>query len=1030
MECDVEEMRKYLALLLIFFINTTIYTSCVFIDTYEMNPVTSDENSYHLNTNKTVSMTTDLMNTVFKENKGQIKNSDVLFYTSNSDATIGFLRNGIIITNKNHYMTNNLENMRTLNLLDSNTSKEELKEQIRIQFIDANIVIPQGRNPTNWTTTFFYNSGSTFSGITIINFQEIVYTNVWKGVDISYLMDNHGLKYNIIVHPYAEITAIKFKVTGHLDMKLNNEDTLVIHTLSGKEIIDSGLDVYYSEDHSSKIKARFTLNFDTYSFNLAEWDVTRAIVIDPLIYSTYIGGNNVDNALGIVVDSFGCMYIAGCTESTDFPTTTDAFDTTSNGDSDIFIAKLSHNGSSLEYSTILGGSGYEYCRDMTLDNNGCVYIIGDTNSSDFPTTPGSFDTTFNGVYDIIITKLNKNGNALIYSTYLGGNGYEYGYSISVDLMGCAYIAGNAYGSEYQDWDVIIRKISANGDSVLLSSYFGGSDSDIAENLDIDTTGNIYITGYTYSTNFPISSDAYDKTFNGYNAYSDAFVVKLSYKAGSLVYSTFLGGWYPDVGYDIAVDNKGCAIITGYSMSDDFPVTANALNQIYQIHGDVFLTKLSPDGNSIIYSTFLSGNGYDYGYSVDLDIFNNAYITGVTGSTNFPTTTNGFSLINKGELDVFVSRINLNNYTLIYSTYIGGGDTDTGNCIVSDNRGFVYVSGSSQSSDFPTTINAYDASANINTNGFITKIATDTILPLAVAGPDINIDEDTPLIFNGGFSSDDMVIVNYTWTCNCSIESFSIYGIMPNHTFPSPGLYNISLKVTDGVGNYALDSLIVSVNDITAPIAIIGPDRTVSEGSLVILNGSASTDNNVIVNYTWTFNDDNSVIILYGMNTEYIFNRPGGYTILLNVTDAVGLWNIDTMSINVTDVTKPIADAGLFQNVDPGCIVFFNGSGSTDNVQIINYSWTFRYNGTNVTLFGVSTEFKFVMSGNYTITLTVSDAAGNIATDIVHISINPILGPESEANHDFPSNVWIYLFFIFIIILIAILIFVMRHQYNL
>ncbi len=359
--------------------------------------------------------------------------------------------------------------------------------------------------------------------------------------------------------------------------------------------------------------------------------------------------------VGIAVDSSGNAYITGTTNSSMFPVTGSAFNQTFGGNGDGFITKLNPSGSSLVYSTFIGGSDADICTDIAVDSDGNAYVTGFTGSNDFPTTSGAYNQTFGGIVDGFITKLNPTGSSLIYSTYLGGSGYEYGNDIAVD--------GNR---------------------------------------------SAYVTGYTYSDSFPTSSGAYSRTFAGNE---DAFVTKLNPSGSSLDYSTYLGGWYIDVGHSIAVDSGGNAYVTGYTYSNDFPTTNGAYNQTFGDQGyqDAFVTKLNPSGSSLVYSTYLGGQSVDHGYGVAVDKGGNTYVTGVTHSGDFPTTANAYNRTFRGTGDVFISKLNPAGSSLMYSTYLGSPGEDVGFDIAADNSSNVYVTGFTYSNNFPTTPGAYNRS---------------------------------------------------------------------------------------------------------------------------------------------------------------------------------------------------------------------------------------------------------------------------------------------------------------------------------
>ncbi|MCK4462592.1 MAG: SBBP repeat-containing protein, partial [candidate division Zixibacteria bacterium] len=350
-------------------------------------------------------------------------------------------------------------------------------------------------------------------------------------------------------------------------------------------------------------------------------------------------------------------YVTGSTGSTDFPTL-NPYQTDHGGYYyDAFVTKLSSSGNSLVYSTYLGGSNYDWGFGIAVDGSGSAHVTGQTRSTDFPTL-NPYQTNNGGGYnDVFVTKLSSSGNSLVYSTYLGGSGGDEGWSIAVDSSGSAYLTGNTYSTDfptlnsYQTYqgniDAFVTKLSISGNSLLYSTYLGGSSVDSGMSIAVDGSGSAYVTGSTGSTDFP-TLNPYQNDQGG----DDVFVTKLSSLGNSLLYSTYLGGSSLDRVKSIAVDSSGSAYLTGYTGSTDFPTLYPY--QTDQGGEDVFVTKLSSSGNSLIYSTYLGGSGYDWGYGIAVDDSGSAYVTGSTGSTDFPTL-NPYQT-DQGGTDVFVTKL--------------------------------------------------------------------------------------------------------------------------------------------------------------------------------------------------------------------------------------------------------------------------------------------------------------------------------------------------------------------------------------
>ena len=330
-----------------------------------------------------------------------------------------------------------------------------------------------------------------------------------------------------------------------------------------------------------------------------------------LVYSTFLGGFDIDDGLAIAVDTAGSAYVTGETGSANFPTTTGAFSRVRSGSYDAFVTKLNPTGSALVYSTFLGGSEVDYGQKIALSRDGTnnAYVVGSTRSPDFPTTPGAFDTSANGQFDIFVARLNPSGTALIYSTFLGGSGMDGAGGLAVDAEGNAYIGGGTASANFPVTpgafstvltgtnDAVVDEAQRRGNVLLFSTLLGGSGSEGINGLVLDSAANIYVAGGTSSTDFPMTPTASDHTFNG--AVTDAFVAKFNPGATALLYSTFLGGNDNEGAADIAIDLTRSVYVTGQTMSTNFPTTPGALDRVWNgdpliFWGDAFVAKLTPE----------------------------------------------------------------------------------------------------------------------------------------------------------------------------------------------------------------------------------------------------------------------------------------------------------------------------------------------------------------------------------------------------------------------------------------------------
>jgi hypothetical protein len=534
-----------------------------------------------------------------------------------------------------------------------------------------------GNDPKKWHTN-------------VPNYAEVKYASVYPGVDLIYYGNQGQLEYDFVVQPGSDSSRIMLDVgvepmvaaarprSAILNIARNGD--LVVNA-DGGEVILQKPTIYQSRGNDGRrtadrqvIEGRYVLvGTHQVGFQVAPYDHSKPLVIDPtLVYSTYLGGNSWQTANGIAVNASGNAYITGKTVSTNFPITAGAFQRTIGGRaSDAFITEMNSTGTALVYSTYLGGSSDDEGHGIALDASGDVYVTGWTASSNFPTTTGAFQTTSGGGYDdAFVTKLNPTGSALIYSTYLGGKSFDEGHGIAVDAA-----------------------------------------------------GNAYVTGLTYSDSFPTTTGSFQVAIWGHD---DAFVTKLNPTGSGLIYSTFLGHSSYDEGRGIAVDALGNAYITGLTSSFNFPVTQHSVQTTWGGGFDAFVSKLNPAGSAMLYSTFLGGGLDDFGYGIAVDASGNAYVTGATYSSNFPTTAGAFQttpggISGAGYNDAFVVKLNPTGTAFVYATYLGGSGDEAGNGIAVDASGNASVVGETYSTNFPTTTGALQSTLGGEEDAFFSKL---------------------------------------------------------------------------------------------------------------------------------------------------------------------------------------------------------------------------------------------------------------------------------------------------------------------
>jgi len=448
-----------------------------------------------------------------------------------------------------------------------------------------------------------------------------------------------------------------------------------------------------------------------------------------LEYSTYLGGTSDDYGQDIAVDSAGKVSITGFSRSRcDFPLE-NVYQEFLAGEQDAFVAQFDTSGSVLIYSTYLGGSSEDMGYGIDLDSAGNVYLTGYTNSGDFPLRD-PYQESMEGTRDAFITKLDISGSVLTYSTYLGGSGWDEGLGIDIDPGGNVYVTGFTFSDDfpienvYQEFrngenDAFVSKFDVSGSTLVYSTYLGGRRSDVGRDVAVDPHGHAYVTGTTTSSNFPIRN-SYQP---GYAGSGDTFVTKFAISGQSLSYSTYLGGGGLDEGMGIAVVTTGEAYLVGATLSDDFPV-CDPYQGSHKKGKDVFISRLDQYGNSLLYSTYLGGSGTDVGYDISVNAGGRICVAGFTKSTDFPTF-NPYQPGHGGHYDAFVSAfdfIGSGLTQLSYSTYLGGGGLDGAEGIAVGSGGSAYVTGYTSSSDFPS-INPYQGYSG-KADAFVSKLISD------------------------------------------------------------------------------------------------------------------------------------------------------------------------------------------------------------------------------------------------------------------------------------------------------------------
>jgi hypothetical protein len=680
-----------------------------------------------------------------------------------------------------------------------------MSDTLRVTLLNASAnAVVSGEKRLPGTVNYFAGNDREKWHTGLPTFERLRYTSVYHGTDLIYYGNKGSLEFDFQLSPGATPSQIQMRFDGARSLRIDGKGNLIV--MANDEHISFQKPVIYQpgEGGQKNLVAGYfkILKNDTVGFSVARYDRTRPLIIDPILnYSTYIGG--YADATSIAVDQNGEAYIAGWT-ITDFPTTPGSYQPgplqCSAENPCPFVAKFNSAGTALLYSTYLAGSGYSVANGIALDANGDAFIVGTTNSTDFPVTAGAFQTKNNltvttGSFQTtgFVTALNSTGTSLLYSTFLGGSTLASVNQVAIDASGNAYLTGSTQDTNFPTTpgayrstavtkatsgsnSAFIAKLNPAGTALVYSTYLGGSGTDAANAIAVDSAGEAYIGGNTTSIDFPITPGAILGAKETSNQQAGTgFVTKLNTSGSALVYSTYLGGNAADSLNAIAVDSNGNAYATGSTTSPDFPITAGAFQSKIGVSSfgysqvNAFVSELNSAGTSLVYSTFLGGNtGYyladegDEATGIVVDAQGMVYLTGLACTIDFPVTAGAFEpqnldMENSAECTAFLTKMNpAPNTPLLYSTFFGGtGNGDAGdyfygeeaNGLAIDPSGNVYLAGFTYSIDFPTTPGVFEtAFTGPSEKAFVTEFNGSEMKSLPV--PTVTLTSNTSSVLFG------------------------------------------------------------------------------------------------------------------------------------------------------------------------------------------------------------------------------------------------------------------------------------------
>ncbi|HET6202991.1 MAG TPA: hypothetical protein VFI25_09350 [Planctomycetota bacterium] len=601
----------------------------------------------------------------------------------------------------------------------------------------------KGNDPARWRTD-------------VPAFGRLRYEGLYPGVAVEFREREGRLEYDLLLETGADLDLLAIRCEGQESMALDGNGALLLQTRLGP--LRQGRPETYElgpEGERRPLECRYRLlGRDLFGFEVSGRDPARRLVIDPgLEWSTWLGGTANDRAISVALAPDGGVVVGGQTLSADYPATPGAFETSYNGAAglpsfigDAVVAKLSADGSQLLWATYLGGDQNDSLTAVSLGANGEPVVTGWTGSLDFPTTPGAFDTSFNGIGlgtlygggDLFVTRLTSNGSALVYSTYIGGSDLEYPLSMALSPAEEATLSGHVHspdfpttpGSYDPTWapfsQCYVTRLAADGASLVFSTYIGGSGEEYGEAMVVHPDGATTIAGGTDSADYPTTPGAYDTSFNGGpGLFAEGFVTTLSPDGSGLLYSTFLGSPGDEAIYGAALGPGGEVTVTGETSSPLFPTTLGAFDTSHNGLKDVFVAKFDPTLSALVYSTFLGSPEDDRGEEVAAESSGTVVVTG-NARAGFPTTSGAFAG-NAGDADLFVTRVKPDGTGLVYSSFVGGPYWETAYDVALDGTGAATLCGESWS--FPTTPGAYDTTSNGNGDGWVCRL---DLLPAGVS----------------------------------------------------------------------------------------------------------------------------------------------------------------------------------------------------------------------------------------------------------------------------------------------------------
>ncbi|MCB0794447.1 MAG: PKD domain-containing protein [Flavobacteriales bacterium] len=843
----------------------------------------------------------------------------------------------------------------------------------------------------------------------VAGFEELVYEDLWPGVDLRLHGTEGSFKYDVLLDPHADLSLVDFRFEGLDRIELDADGDLRFFTSVG-ELIESRPMAWYGDGQQERVNCEFRLSEDHVGFILdANVDRSRPIVIDPLLIASTLSGATGASNYGhcATFDNAGNIYTGARNFGTGYPVTVGAFQTTNGGGgTDISLSKYDPDGSTLLWASYLGGSSAENPHSLIVTNNGQLCVLGSTGSSNFPTTAGAYDNTFNGSTDITMTVFNAAGNALVGSTYLGGPdddgvnamwanyGEAYRGEIVLDNAGVMHVASFSSSTTFPTstgafqsvlgggQDGVVFSMDVTCSNLLYSSFLGGSDDDNAMGIRIEPNGEILVTGATESANFPMVGGGLNPVFLG--GARDGYVLRLTSDASALVNGTFYGTTDEDRPYFLDTDNQGDVWIYGQT-EGNLPIAP--AGTYGTAGGDIFIAKLDPTFSTLLVQSTIGSGGFSSStapVAFLIDVCDHIYISGYDSGSSLPLTSN--SLYPNGSF--YLAAFDVDMGGLLFGTYYGGSHVDGGTSRF-DKNGIIYQGVCSGTGSLQTTPWAWSTNQTIGWDIGVFKI------DFQVAG----VNAAGAGTLNQGCAPIQIDFLNTSsgnqWIWDFGDGSAPDSTFQPSHTYSTPGTFTVTLV--------AFDSLSCNLADtITFPITIgqaqpltaaftLQPNSDCAVFEVSTTNSSTGAP----LAFDWDMGDGT---VYADTNVVHQYVSPGTYDVQLIAYDPTGCSQPDTVSQSVTILPPDSVEASFSIDQVPDCDEAIVSSVNTSSGIAPSFAWNM---GDGTLLTGLDVTHVYPGPGQFLVTLIATDSSTcNIADTLaIPVVVEPVEPVVADFNVD-------------------------------